>query len=477
MCNSFDKEPIKALLFLQLQVLQFRLHQTQFWCTATLEKWIYWRIRSTRATLQSFQLLFALGERQDQLSLIKRQKSNYLQKQVCTACLSNYHSNATIIVSSSCIGPPILGIVYKNVWFGGLAQQTTDLSPVAPAVASSSIENSTNEVLMRSNIDELDLAEDTSHTTTTSIPSTAEPLNQKRKRGRPRKTPLISPLPNSSTSSSNSKEIVQEEEQTIISDTVAPLIRKSQRRRPSKAHKVAINSTPTLSTSTTNNEDEEIDCLIDMDEEEEETNREQQRKAEDAFKVNCFNVVMDCLITQMSSRFTSSRDIAARFSFLWNFDLNLAIAQKAASDLAAFYNKDLTSAFEEQFNLLRRSARMFLKPGSSFIPPLDLLNSIFKAEMQNAMPEICIALRMFLCFFVTVAEGERSFSTLGKIKTCFRSTMGQTRLNSLGMLSIESELASALDFDEIIDAFAQKAARKIDLISRVPAPPPDQSQP
>jgi hypothetical protein len=90
-----------------------------------------------------------------------------------------------------------------------------------------------------------------------------------------------------------------------------------------------------------------------MDEEEEETNRE-QTKAEEAFRVNCFNVVLDCLITQMSSRFTASRDIAARFSFLWNFDLDLTVAQKAASDLAAFYNKDLTSAFEEQFNLLRR---------------------------------------------------------------------------------------------------------------------------
>jgi len=47
------------------------------------------------------------------------------------------------------------------------------------------------------------------------------------------------------------------------------------------------------------------------------------------------------------------------------------------------------------------------------------LNSIFKAEMQNAMPKICIALRMFLCFFVTVAEGERSFSRLGQDKNLF----------------------------------------------------------
>ena len=54
--------------------------------------------------------------------------------------------------------------------------------------------------------------------------------------------------------------------------------------------------------------------------------------------------------------------------------------------------------------------------------------------------------------------------------------MGQMRLNSFGMLIIESELAGALNFNEIIDAFANQAARKIDFTSRVPAPPPEMSQ-
>ena len=45
------------------------------------------------------------------------------------------------------------------------------------------------------------------------------------------------------------------------------------------------------------------------------------------------------------------------------------------------------------------------------------------------------------------------------------------------MLSIQSELTGALDFDEIIDAFAKQAAKKIDLTSRAPAPLPDKSQP
>ena len=44
--------------------------------------------------------------------------------------------------------------------------------------------------------------------------------------------------------------------------------------------------------------------------------------------------------------------------------------------------------------------------------------------------------------------------------------MVQNCLNSLGLLSIESEFAGALGFDEIIDAFAKQAARNIDTQSR-----------
>ena len=42
--------------------------------------------------------------------------------------------------------------------------------------------------------------------------------------------------------------------------------------------------------------------------------------------------------------------------------------------------------------------------------------------------------------------------------------MLQHRLNSLAILSIESELAASINFDEIIDDFAAKAARRVKLV-------------
>ena len=75
-------------------------------------------------------------------------------------------------------------------------------------------------------------------------------------------------------------------------------------------------------------------------------------------------------------------------------------------------------------------------------------------------PNCCVALRIYCTLPVTVAEAERSFSVLKRIKNYLRSTMCQMRLTSLGTLAVESELAKQLDFNEIIETFANKKARK-----------------
>ena len=46
------------------------------------------------------------------------------------------------------------------------------------------------------------------------------------------------------------------------------------------------------------------------------------------------------------------------------------------------------------------------------------------------------------------------------VKNYLRSTMSQDRLNSLALLSIESQLARALDFKDLIRDFANKKTRQ-----------------
>ncbi|XP_065651251.1 uncharacterized protein LOC136079441 [Hydra vulgaris] len=61
---------------------------------------------------------------------------------------------------------------------------------------------------------------------------------------------------------------------------------------------------------------------------------------------------------------------------------------------------------------------------------------------------------------MTVAQAERSFNMLKKIKYVLRSTMTQNRLNDLGLLSIEAEMAMKINFEEVINLFASRKARK-----------------
>ena len=94
------------------------------------------------------------------------------------------------------------------------------------------------------------------------------------------------------------------------------------------------------------------------------------------------------------------------------------------------------------------------------ITPLVVLNFIKQHTIQDLYPNVWIAMRILLTVPVTVASGEGSFSKLKLIKTYLRSTMLQSRLSSLGTLSIENEIAENMDFSVLIKDFADKKARK-----------------
>jgi len=59
-----------------------------------------------------------------------------------------------------------------------------------------------------------------------------------------------------------------------------------------------------------------------------------------------------------------------------------------------------------------------------------------------------------------LATGEASFSKLKLIKNYLRSTMTQTRLSDLAIISIEKEMTKNLDYKDIIQIFARAKARK-----------------
>ena len=70
-------------------------------------------------------------------------------------------------------------------------------------------------------------------------------------------------------------------------------------------------------------------------------------------------------------------------------------------------------------------------------------------------------LSIFCTLTVTVAQAERSFSTLAQVKNVLRLTMCQERLTSLGMLAVEGRLARTIDYNSTIELFASRKARKV----------------
>jgi hypothetical protein len=76
-------------------------------------------------------------------------------------------------------------------------------------------------------------------------------------------------------------------------------------------------------------------------------------------------------------------------------------------------------------------------------------------------PYIEIALRIFLTLPVTAASCWRSFSKLKLIKNYFRSAKNQEHTSNSGIIFIEEELAQQLNYDDIIDGFADVKARKV----------------
>ena len=77
------------------------------------------------------------------------------------------------------------------------------------------------------------------------------------------------------------------------------------------------------------------------------------------------------------------------------------------------------------------------------------------------IPNLTVALKIFLIISVSIAICEQSFSKLKLIKTYLCSTMNQARLNGLALLSIERDVTNDTDFFDIIKKFASIKARKI----------------
>ncbi|CAH2295746.1 zinc finger MYM-type 1-like [Pelobates cultripes] len=125
------------------------------------------------------------------------------------------------------------------------------------------------------------------------------------------------------------------------------------------------------------------------------------------------------------------------------------------------YTPKLTEIFDEfsnedifrEIERLRRhleAAKISVEEAKKWTA-LQFLEFIVKWDYCESLPNLSLCLRFFLTLCVSIASCERSFSKLKLIKNVFRSTMSETRLTNLAILSIEHEYARKIGFDEVIE--------------------------
>ncbi len=185
---------------------------------------------------------------------------------------------------------------------------------------------------------------------------------------------------------------------------------------------------------------------------------------EDEFRTEYFLCIMDQAIIGMNTRFEQLRQYDSLFGFLYNINT-----------MRKLNNEDLLKSCMNLDIALRSVSSRDLN-GTDLCTELTMFREILPEGIKSAkqclqyiwsirdsFPNTAIAYRILLTVPVTVASAERSFSKLKLIKNYLRSTMSQDKLCGLSILSIEKDIASSLDYDDIITEFSSRKARKVDL--------------
>lgn len=179
------------------------------------------------------------------------------------------------------------------------------------------------------------------------------------------------------------------------------------------------------------------------------------------------NTVFDKILCDLKWRFEKMSSVASDFDFLNGEFLQLSSVEtlkKHAADLALKYPTDIDAAeITSEIESFKFQSAELLKDQSN-ATPMDLLQFLHLYSLQEVYPNIEIALRIFLTLPVTVASCERSFSKLKIIKNYLRSTMGQERLSGLAVISIERDISTTVNYDDVIDQFAACKARRVNLV-------------
>jgi hypothetical protein len=165
---------------------------------------------------------------------------------------------------------------------------------------------------------------------------------------------------------------------------------------------------------------------------------------------------LDQLLGQVQSRFSEGNlDILDMMYGMPNLVVSDSDWEENFLRFLMKYEDDLPD-----IDFLECELRMWRLKFSNQEPPLpSSFDQLLSKTDALSFPNILTAMRIFGTIPVTSCSCERSISTLRRLKTFMRSTMGEKRLTSLALLNVHREIK--LDLDKVIDRFALKHPRML----------------
>nr|XP_047143348.1 uncharacterized protein LOC124817393 [Hydra vulgaris] len=182
-------------------------------------------------------------------------------------------------------------------------------------------------------------------------------------------------------------------------------------------------------------------------------------------KINFFNYILDITLNSLNERFTLLETHSKKFQFLYDILKLKDIDDKTLENYCS--SLEFILSVENETDINANDLREELRDVSRMLPystkPLNVLNYLCQNSLISLYPNTVVALRILLTLPVSVASGERSFSKLKLIKNYLRSSIGQTKLKNLALISIESAMANTLDYTSVINEFAKVKVRRVKL--------------
>ncbi|KAK9714746.1 hypothetical protein RND81_06G116800 [Saponaria officinalis] len=177
---------------------------------------------------------------------------------------------------------------------------------------------------------------------------------------------------------------------------------------------------------------------------------------EESFRINYFLQLIDQAISSLNKRFEQYQEYENMFGFMLCSIDDLTLE-------SCCNNLEKALKYNGKADIDGNALYLDLKIFKEFMPkdkmgPISILNHM--KSVGGCFLNAVITYRILLTIPVTVASAKRNFSKLKLLKSYLRSTMSQERLNGLTMITIEDKILEKLSYEELIDDFASKNARR-----------------